>query len=192
MFCAFLLPFPFYSPAHHLSRRCSNGCGVDVGVKDGKVVGVRGRAVDRVNKGRLGPKGCVPSLQQVGETHADTRRAECTAGRRSTRRTALRRRFAFLPSFSRPSGLTDTPTRIYFSSSEAKRRDSSSRQLGTKVRSLLLSTFSFLSRLLLPLSRLLPPSADSSIIPRPFYLSFRPVVPTKLTLLRPHSARPHR
>ncbi|KAL0934813.1 periplasmic nitrate [Colletotrichum truncatum] len=36
---------------------CSNGCGLDIGVKDGKVVGVRGRATDRVNKGRLGPKG---------------------------------------------------------------------------------------------------------------------------------------
>ncbi|KAL4900417.1 hypothetical protein BDW74DRAFT_188265 [Aspergillus multicolor] len=36
---------------------CSNGCGLDIGVKDGKVVGVRGRTVDRVNKGRLGPKG---------------------------------------------------------------------------------------------------------------------------------------
>ncbi|KAH7018595.1 uncharacterized protein B0I36DRAFT_377740 [Microdochium trichocladiopsis] len=36
---------------------CSNGCGLDIGVKDGKVVGVRGREVDRVNKGRLGPKG---------------------------------------------------------------------------------------------------------------------------------------
>ncbi|PYH40214.1 molybdopterin oxidoreductase family protein [Aspergillus saccharolyticus JOP 1030-1] len=36
---------------------CSNGCGMDVGVKDGKIVGVRGRVSDRVNKGRLGPKG---------------------------------------------------------------------------------------------------------------------------------------
>ena len=36
---------------------CSNCCGLDIGVKNGKVVGVRGRAVDRVNKGRLGPKG---------------------------------------------------------------------------------------------------------------------------------------
>ncbi|KAI9151419.1 Nitrate reductase [Paramyrothecium foliicola] len=36
---------------------CSNGCALDVGVKDGKVVGVKGRATDRVNKGRLGPKG---------------------------------------------------------------------------------------------------------------------------------------
>lgn len=36
---------------------CSNGCAKDIGVRDGKIVGVRGRAVDRVNKGRLGPKG---------------------------------------------------------------------------------------------------------------------------------------
>ncbi len=36
---------------------CSNGCGLDIGVKDGRIVGVRGRAVDRANRGRLGPKG---------------------------------------------------------------------------------------------------------------------------------------
>ncbi|AMV37428.1 molybdopterin oxidoreductase family protein [Planctomyces sp. SH-PL62] len=36
---------------------CSNGCGLDVGVRDGRIVGVRGRADDRVNRGRLGPKG---------------------------------------------------------------------------------------------------------------------------------------
>ncbi|SNC61061.1 Predicted molibdopterin-dependent oxidoreductase YjgC [Hymenobacter gelipurpurascens] len=36
---------------------CSNGCGMDIGVKEGRIVGVRGRAADRVNKGRLGPKG---------------------------------------------------------------------------------------------------------------------------------------
>jgi ferredoxin-nitrate reductase len=36
---------------------CSNGCGVDIGVKDNRIVGVRGRADDRVNHGRLGPKG---------------------------------------------------------------------------------------------------------------------------------------
>jgi len=36
---------------------CSNGCGLDIGVKDGRIVGVRGRAEDRVNLGRLGPKG---------------------------------------------------------------------------------------------------------------------------------------
>jgi anaerobic selenocysteine-containing dehydrogenase len=36
---------------------CSTGCALDIGVKDGKIVGVRGREVDRVNRGRLGPKG---------------------------------------------------------------------------------------------------------------------------------------
>ena len=36
---------------------CSNGCGLDIGVKDGRIVGVRGRAEDRSNRGRLGPKG---------------------------------------------------------------------------------------------------------------------------------------
>jgi len=34
----------------------SNGDGLDIAVKDGAMVGVRGRAVDRVNHGRLGPK----------------------------------------------------------------------------------------------------------------------------------------
>lgn len=36
---------------------CSNGCGVDIAVRDGRMVGVRGRANDRVSRGRLGPKG---------------------------------------------------------------------------------------------------------------------------------------
>jgi len=40
---------------------CSNGCGLDIGVKDdrpgGRMVGVRGKATDVVNRGRLGPKG---------------------------------------------------------------------------------------------------------------------------------------
>ncbi|MEA2574681.1 MAG: hypothetical protein QOH93_1979 [Chloroflexia bacterium] len=36
---------------------CSNGCGLDIGVKDGRIVGVRGRATDFINLGRLGPKG---------------------------------------------------------------------------------------------------------------------------------------
>jgi ferredoxin-nitrate reductase len=36
---------------------CSNGCAMDIGVKNGRIVGVRGRAVDRINRGRLGPKG---------------------------------------------------------------------------------------------------------------------------------------
>lgn len=34
----------------------SNGDGLDIAVKDGHIVGVRGRAVDRVNHGRLDPK----------------------------------------------------------------------------------------------------------------------------------------
>jgi ferredoxin-nitrate reductase len=36
---------------------CSNGCALDIGVSGGRVVGVRGRIDDRVNRGRLGPKG---------------------------------------------------------------------------------------------------------------------------------------
>lgn len=36
---------------------CSTGCALDIGVKGGRIVGVRGREVDRVNRGRLGPKG---------------------------------------------------------------------------------------------------------------------------------------
>src|SRR3954447_14175979 len=34
----------------------SNGDTMDIAVKDDKIVGVRGRTVDRVNRGRLGPK----------------------------------------------------------------------------------------------------------------------------------------
>ena len=36
---------------------CSTGCALDIGVREGRIVGVRGREVDRVNHGRLGPKG---------------------------------------------------------------------------------------------------------------------------------------
>src|SRR5215212_10265341 len=36
---------------------CSTGCGLDIGVAGNEIVGVRGRAVDRANHGRLGPKG---------------------------------------------------------------------------------------------------------------------------------------
>ncbi|KOX03292.1 hypothetical protein ADK65_06915 [Streptomyces sp. NRRL B-1140] len=34
----------------------SNGDAMDVAVREGRIVGVRGRAADRVNRGRLGPK----------------------------------------------------------------------------------------------------------------------------------------
>ncbi|SEP82616.1 nitrate reductase [Arthrobacter sp. OV608] len=44
---------------------CSNGCGIDIAVKDGAMVGVRGRAMDIVNHGRLGPKGLFASWQGV-------------------------------------------------------------------------------------------------------------------------------
>lgn len=36
---------------------CSNGCGCEIAVKAGRMVGIRGRASDVVNRGRLGPKG---------------------------------------------------------------------------------------------------------------------------------------
>jgi len=36
---------------------CSIGCGVDIGVADGQIVGVRGQTGHPVNGGRLGPKG---------------------------------------------------------------------------------------------------------------------------------------
>ncbi|MBY8853555.1 molybdopterin-dependent oxidoreductase, partial [Saccharothrix sp. MB29] len=45
---------------------CSNGCGCDIAVRDGRMVGVRGRAGDVVNHGRLGPKGLYGSWQWNG------------------------------------------------------------------------------------------------------------------------------
>jgi ferredoxin-nitrate reductase len=36
---------------------CSNGCALDIAVAKDRIVGVRGREVDRINHGRLGPKG---------------------------------------------------------------------------------------------------------------------------------------
>src|SRR6059058_5551683 len=36
---------------------CSLGCGLEIGVSDGAIVGVRGRIDHPVNLGRLGPKG---------------------------------------------------------------------------------------------------------------------------------------
>jgi anaerobic selenocysteine-containing dehydrogenase len=36
---------------------CSIDCALDIGVKDGRIVGVRGRESDTTNRGRLGPKG---------------------------------------------------------------------------------------------------------------------------------------
>ena len=42
---------------HSACILCSNGCGLDIGVKDGKIVGVRGDPRHPVNFGHLGPKG---------------------------------------------------------------------------------------------------------------------------------------
>src|SRR4051812_30864694 len=54
---------------HSTCILCSNGCGMDVAVSGGRMVGVRGQAFDRVNHGRLGPKG----LFGWQATHADDR-----------------------------------------------------------------------------------------------------------------------
>lgn len=42
---------------------CSNGCACDIAVKDGRMVGVRGRETDLVNHGRMGP----PLIRRDGE-----------------------------------------------------------------------------------------------------------------------------
>jgi anaerobic selenocysteine-containing dehydrogenase len=52
---------------------CSNGCACDVAVKDGVMVGVRGRAIDTVNHGRMGPKGLFGSWQGVSNRDRLTR-----------------------------------------------------------------------------------------------------------------------
>lgn len=42
---------------HSACILCSNGCGLDIAVKDGRIAGVRGAAAHPVNFGHLGPKG---------------------------------------------------------------------------------------------------------------------------------------
>ena len=42
---------------HSAYLLCSNGCGLDIAVKDGAIVGVRGAIDNPVNFGHLGPKG---------------------------------------------------------------------------------------------------------------------------------------
>src|SRR6185437_5720359 len=42
---------------HSACILCSNGCGLDIAVKDGRIVGVRGAGDHPVNFGHLGPKG---------------------------------------------------------------------------------------------------------------------------------------
>ena len=81
---------PLKCTKESLLTRKSNGCGLDIGVKGGKVVGVRGRATDRVNKGRLGPKGltgCVPPFS-VNMVEITQLIFGGTAGKHCTARTA--------------------------------------------------------------------------------------------------------
>lgn len=42
---------------HSACLLCSNGCGLDIAVKDGRIAGVRGSIDHPVNLGHLGPKG---------------------------------------------------------------------------------------------------------------------------------------
>lgn len=57
---------------------CSNGCGVDIAVKDDAIVGVRGRATHPVSFGHLGPKG-----EHGWEANASSRRGTTPMIRRN-------------------------------------------------------------------------------------------------------------
>jgi len=66
----------------------SNGCGPDTTVSGGRIVGVRGRERDRVNHGRLGPKGlhgAAPVVEVPSRCCSST-----TCARRTSRRTPPR------------------------------------------------------------------------------------------------------
>ncbi|SIR74689.1 Molybdopterin oxidoreductase Fe4S4 domain-containing protein [Microbacterium sp. RURRCA19A] len=52
---------------------CSNGCATDTAVKSGRMVGVRGRPMDIVNHGRLGPKRLFGSWQGMDNPDRLTR-----------------------------------------------------------------------------------------------------------------------
>src|SRR3954447_688627 len=60
---------------------CSNGCGCDIAVKDGRMVGVRGRPHDSVNHGRLGPKGLYASTPWASSPDRLTRPLVRESGR---------------------------------------------------------------------------------------------------------------
>ena len=60
----------------------SNGDALDIAVKDGRIVGVRGRGVDRVNKGRVDPKdlfGWQAGQQLRRQAHPPARQEEWRA-----------------------------------------------------------------------------------------------------------------
>ena len=72
----------------------SNGDAMDIAVSDGRIVGVRGRASDRVNHGRLGPKdlfGWQANASPERLTHPARRPPGQLGGRRWARRSALPR-----------------------------------------------------------------------------------------------------
>jgi anaerobic selenocysteine-containing dehydrogenase len=52
---------------------CSNGCGCEIAVRGGRMVGVRGRAGDAVNRGRMGPKGLYGSTPWASSADRLTR-----------------------------------------------------------------------------------------------------------------------
>ena len=67
----------------------SNGDGMDIAVKDGRIVGVRGRAVDRVNHGRVDPKDLFGWQANNSADRLTVRSSARTAG--SSRPTGTRR-----------------------------------------------------------------------------------------------------
>jgi anaerobic selenocysteine-containing dehydrogenase len=60
---------------------CSNGCGCQIAVKDGRMVGIRGTATDVVNHGRLGPKGLYGSTAFASSPERLTRPLIRSGGR---------------------------------------------------------------------------------------------------------------
>jgi ferredoxin-nitrate reductase len=66
----------------------SNGDDLDIAVKDGRIVGVRGRGVDRVNKGHLDP---IRPLRLAGQQLGGPPETAARPQRRPTRRDELGR-----------------------------------------------------------------------------------------------------
>jgi anaerobic selenocysteine-containing dehydrogenase len=58
---------------HSACLLCSNGCGLDIAVKDGTIVGVGGRADYLINFGHLGRKASTPGSPTVRRAPATPR-----------------------------------------------------------------------------------------------------------------------